>query len=263
VSLLPRLVGMVHLLPLPGSPGFKGSIQEVLDASVAESVALAGAGFPALLVENFGDVPFHADKSDPETVAAMTLAVRAVGDATRLPVGVNVLRNDALSALAIAAVTGAAFIRVNVLIGTMYTDQGPIVGRADELARRRAVVAHQVEIWADVMVKHATPPPGLDIRQAAEDTVTRGMADAVIVSGSGTGMEPDLHEAGLVRSVIPKETRLVIGSGAGVENLGRLADVADTVIVGSSLKADGSAASPLDMARVASFMKTARHHGLV
>ncbi len=238
-------------------------MDEVLDSAVADAVSLAGAGFPALLVENFGDVPFHAETSDPETVAAMSLAARAVSDASGLPFGVNVLRNDALSALGIALVTGAAFIRVNVLTGLMYTDQGPIVGRADELARRRAALAPGIEIWADLMVKHATPPPGLDIRQAAEDTVIRGLADAVIVSGAGTGLEPDLQEAALARSVIPKGTRLVIGSGAGVENLGRLVEVADTVIVGSSLKADGTANSQLDMARVAPFIEAARHHGLV
>ncbi len=253
---------MIHLLPLPGSPGYKGSIDEVLETAAGDATTLADAGFPALLVENFGDVPFHADTSDPETVAAMTLAAKVVGDATALPFGVNVLRNDALSALGIAAVTGAAFIRVNVLTGVMYTDQGPIVGRADELARRRAALAPEVEIWADVLVKHATPPPGLDIRQAAEDTVSRGLADAVIVSGAGTGLEPDLEEAGLARSVIPKDTRLVIGSGAEVGNLGRLVEVADTVIVGSSLKADGNATERLDPGRVSAFIEAARHLGL-
>ena len=263
MSPIPRLVGMVHLLPLPGSPGFKGSVDEVLEAAVADAVTLAGAGFPALLIENFGDVPFHADRSDPETVAAMTLAARMVSDATGLPFGVNVLRNDALTALAIAAVAGAAFIRVNVLTGVMYTDQGPIVGRADELARRRAALAPGVEVWADVLVKHATPPPGLDIRQATEDTVSRGLADAVIVSGAGTGLEPDLQEAALARSVLPKDTRLVVGSGAEVGNLGRLVEVADTVIVGSYLKLDGVANEPLDPGRVSAFIETARHHGLI
>jgi uncharacterized protein len=263
VSRVPRLVGMIHLLPLPASPGFKGSIQEVVETSITEARILADSGFPALLVENFGDVPFHSDQSDPETIAAMTLAVRAISEATKLPLGVNLLRNDALGALAIAAVTGAEFIRVNVLTGIMYTDQGPIVGRADELARRRATLAPEIEIWADVMVKHATPPHGLDIRQAAEDTVARGLADAVIVSGPGTGVEPDLHEAGLVRSVIPEGTRLVVGSGAGTGNLGRLAEVADAVIVGSSIKVDGVATSPLDPSRAASFIAEARSHGLV
>jgi hypothetical protein len=215
------------------------------------------------MVENFGDAPFRADTSDPETIAAMALAVRGVVEQTDLPVGVNVLRNDALSALAIASVAGAQFIRVNVLTGLMYTDQGPIVGRADEVARRRAVLGPEIEVWADVMVKHATPPPGLDMEQAVEDTVVRGLADAVIVSGTGTGVEPDADEAARARSVLPKGVRLVIGSGAGVDNLGSLADVADTIIVGSSLKMDGNANEGLDPERVAAFMEAARHHGLV
>ena len=126
------------------------------------------------------------------------------------------------------------------------------------MARGRAALASKVEIWADVLVKHATPPPGLDIRQAAEDTVSRGLADAVIVSGAGTGLEPDLEEARLARSVIPKDT----GSGAEVGNLGGLVEVADTVIVGSSLKADGNATERLDPGRVSAFIEAARHLGL-
>jgi membrane complex biogenesis BtpA family protein len=238
-------------------------MDRVLQTAVDEATTLAGAGFPSLMVENFGDAPFRADTSDPETIAAMTLAVGAVLQETGLPVGVNVLRNDALSALAIAAVTGAGFIRVNVLTGVMYTDQGPIVGRADALARRRSWLAPDVEVWADVMVKHATPPPGLGIEQAVEDTVLRGGADAVIVSGSGTGVAPDTDQAARARAVLPKGTRLVIGSGAGADNLGTLAQVADTVIVGSSLKVDGVATERLDQRRVAAFLETARHHGLV
>ncbi|HSO49186.1 MAG TPA: BtpA/SgcQ family protein, partial [Acidimicrobiia bacterium] len=174
---------MIHLLALPGAPRFNGSIDEIVNAAVSDAEALRGAGFPALLVENFGDAPFHADRVEPETIAAMTVAVEAVIAATSLPVGVNVLRNDAIGALGVAAVTGARFIRVNVLTDLMYTDQGPIVGRAAELLRRRRVLAPDVEIWADVMVKHATPPPGLEPAHAALDTVERGLADAVIVSG--------------------------------------------------------------------------------
>lgn len=260
---LPRLVGMVHLLPLPGAPGFGGSFDQVVDTAVEDARLLAEAGFPALMIENFGDVPFFADRVPPETVAGITTSVRAVDEATGLAIGVNVLRNDALSALAVASVTGAGFIRVNVLTGTMYTDQGPIVGRAAEIARSRAVIAPDVEVWADVMVKHATPPPGLDARRAAEDTVERGLADAVIVSGSGTGAEPDVHEAMVVRAAIPASTRLVIGSGASVGNLGSLMEVADTVIVGSALKIDGSAANRVDPARAESFVAAAADHGLL
>jgi len=263
VSGLPHLVGMIHLLPLPGAPQFQGSIDEVLDAAVSDAQALQGAGFPALLVENFGDAPFRADRVEPETVAAMTRAVEAVITATGLPIGVNVLRNDAMAALGIAAVTGVRFIRVNVLTGVMYTDQGPIVGRAAELLRRRRELAPDLEIWADVMVKHATPPPGLEPGQAALDTVERGLADAVIVSGPGTGEEPDLEVGRAIRSAVPKGTRIVIGSGASAGNLARLMDFADSVIVGSGVKVDNHASNRVDQLKAAAFVEAAADHGLL
>jgi len=263
VSGLPHLVGMIHLLPLPGSPRFQGSIDQVLDTAGSDAIALQSAGFPALLVENFGDAPFHRDRVPAETVAAMTRAVEVVSEASGLPVGVNVLRNDAMSALGIAAATGARFIRVNVLTGVMYTDQGPITGRAADLLRRRGFLAPEVEIWADVMVKHATPPPGLDPRQAALDTVERGLADAVIVSGSGTGESPEIDVVRAVRSAVPTGTRVVIGSGASVDNLSRLIEHADSVIVGSGVKVDNVARNRVDQLKAAAFAEAAADHGLL
>lgn len=263
MSNLPHLVGMVHLQALPGSPRFDGSLQTVVGTAVSDALALTTAGFPALMVENFGDVPFFPDRVPPVTVAAITTALNAISAAADIPVGVNVLRNDGMAGLGVAAATGAAFVRVNVLTGVMYTDQGPIVGRAAELLRERATIAPDVEIWADVMVKHATPPPGLDARQAAADTVERGLADAVIVSGSGTGAEPDIHEAMTVRAAMPRETRLVIGSGASAENLSGLMEVADAVVVGSALKVGGDPNDRVDPARAEAFVKAASDHGLL
>ena len=252
---------MVHLLALPGSPSFGGSIDEVITTAVTDAEMLIEAGFPALMVENFADVPFYADQVPAETVAALAVAVHEV-TGTGVPVGVNVLRNDGLAALGIAAATEARFIRINVLTGMMITDQGPIVGRAAEIQRARTVLCPDVEVWADVMVKHAVPPAGLDAYQAAIDTVERGLADAVIVSGSGTGVEPDLEEARVVRTAVP-ETRIVIGSGANEDNLDHLLDVADSVIVGSSIKLDGEATNRPDRSRVERFVKKASEHGLI
>lgn len=254
---------MIHLGPLPGSPGFEGSIDRVLGLALDDAAKLSQAGFPALMVENFGDAPFFPDSVPPETVAALTRAVDALTMTTNLPIGVNVLRNDAMSALAIAAVTGAAMIRVNVFTGVMYTDQGPIVGRAAELLRKRAELDASTEIWADVMVKHATPPPGFDVRQSAEDTVKRGHADAVIVSGPGTGSSPDLDRLESVRRAIGSDARLVVGSGATPENLETLHALADTVIVGSYTKHDGLATNPVDTRRAEEVAEAARSCGLL
>jgi uncharacterized protein len=258
---LPRLVGMVHLLPLPGSPGFGGSTDEVLETAAEDARVLTDAGFPALMVENFGDAPFFAESVPAETTAAMAIAVSAVAE-TGATIGVNVLRNDAAAALGIAAATGADFIRVNVLTGIMYTDQGPITGKAAEIARVRSRLAPDIEIWADVLVKHAVAPPGTDIRQVARDTIERGGADALIVSGAGTGDELDLDEAAAVRDAVPDRTRLVAGSGVKAENLDRLLSVVDTIIVGSSIKAEGDPNQRPDPLRAKAFMERAAERGL-
>jgi membrane complex biogenesis BtpA family protein len=252
---------MVHLLPLPGSPGFSGSIDEVLETAVEDARVLTDAGFPALMVENFGDAPFFSESVPAETIAAMAIAVSGIAE-TGATIGVNVLRNDAAAALGIAAATGAAFIRVNVLTGIMYTDQGPITGKAAELSRAQSRLAPDVEIWADVLVKHAVAPSGTDIRQVALDTIERGGADALIVSGAGTGGELDLDQAAAVRDAIPDGTRLVAGSGVTTENLDRLLSVVDTFLVGSSIKADGNANNRPDPLRAKAFMEQAAERGL-
>jgi membrane complex biogenesis BtpA family protein len=192
----------------------------------------------------------------------MSVATAAVASCG-VPFGVNVLRNDGSAALGIAASTGASLIRVNVLAGLMNTDQGPMVGRAAELLRKRAALCPDVEIWADVMVKHASPPPGLDAAQAALDTVERGLADALIVSGSGTGAEVDLEQAREVAGAVPEETRIVIGSGATADNLESVMTLADSVIVGSWLKIDGVATNRPDPARVGEFVRQASASGLL
>jgi uncharacterized protein len=259
---LPRLVGMVHLLPLPGSPRFDRSIDEVLSIASEDARVLVDAGFPALMVENFGDAPFFADHVPAETVAAMTLAVDRV-TSLGVPVGVNVLRNDALAALGIAAATGARFVRVNVLTGVMYTDQGPIAGRAAEVQRRRQTLAPEVEIWADVMVKHATAPAGVDAQQAAIDTAERGLADALIVSGSGTGKAIDVNMARDVRQAVTDGMRVVAGSGVTASNIDPLLQWVDSVLVGSSIKVDGNPNNRPDPLRAKAFVESAAERGLV
>lgn len=253
---------MVHLGPLPGAPGFDGDFEAVLERAVADALALADAGFDALMIENYGDVPFFADNVPPITVAAMARAVATVRAAVSQPLGVNVLRNDGMAALSIAATCGAQFIRINVLSGAMYADQGLVSGRAAEIVRARAAWAPEIEILADVLVKHAAPPSGLTLEQAASDTYHRGMADALVVSGAATGRAPDQKTIVKVREAVP-DAPLLIGSGATRRNVSRLLEAADGVIVGTDLKTKGNVENPVDPKRAAAMVKAAaeRHGG--
>jgi len=253
---IPRLVGMVHLGPLPGSPAFDGDLDSIITAATADAERIAEAGFDGIMIENFRDAPFYASNVPKVTIASLTTAVNAAYEASRLPVGVNVLRNDGLGALGIAAATPATFVRINVLSGTMYTDQGPIVGQAAEVARLRSQICPDVAIMADIFVKHATPPAGLTLADATNDLVERGGADAVVVSGAGTGAPADLDQLATVVGL--SHLPVYLGSGATTDNVDEMLAIADGAIVGTSIKVDGVATNPVDLEAAADFVKAAR-----
>ncbi len=242
-----KLIGMIHLLPLPGAPGFRGSLAEAADRALGDAEILAAAGFDGMLVENYGDAPFFKDAVPALTVASMTTIVRAVRELATLPLGVQVLRNDALSALAVAAATGADFIRVNVLAGAMSTDQGIIEGRAAEVLRFRAMHAPDARIWADVHVKHARPLAAESIAEAARDLETRAGADVIIVSGKGTGEETPIDSLRQVRATV--SLPLAVGSGITAENLSGYIPLAEYAIVGTAIKQEGKTVNMVDRAK--------------
>lgn len=249
----PLLVGVVHLAPTPGSPRATGSgaLGELVERAVDDARAWVAGGADALVVENFGDVPFHATAVPPETVAAMALAIGAVrAAAPDLPVGVNVLRNDARAALGLAAATGAAFVRINVHAGVMITDQGRIEGRAAETVRERDRLCPDVKLLCDVHVKHAVPVAGETIEQATSDLVERALADAVIVSGAGTGSPPTPERVARVARAAGR-VPVLLGSGVTSANARELVlPSAAGAILGTAAKEDGDVHRPVDPDRV-------------
>ena len=251
-----RLIGMVHLGPLPGSPAFSGDMDAILRNAVADATVLADAGFDAILIENFGDAPFFADDVPDATVASITRAATEVRSAVSIPIGINVLRNDAIAAISIASAVGASFVRINVLTGAMTTDQGPIVGKAAEVARLRTALGSHIEIAADVMVKHAVPPPGLTMADAARDTWERGGADALVVSGSSTGDPVAAGDLKALRDAVP-DAPILIGSGANSATVADLLRIANGVIVGTAIKVGGSTTAAVDPAAAAALVAAA------
>lgn len=233
-----HLVGVIHLAPLPGSPRSSLSAAECARSAAEDARALAAAGFDAIIVENFGDAPFFATKVPPVTVAAMTACAIAVREAAAAPrLGINVLRNDAESALAVAVASAATFVRINVHIGARVTDQGVIQGDAATTLRlRKALGGEGIAIWGDVDVKHSAPlGPPRPLEQEVCDLTKRGGAEVVLVTGEGTGKGVDLAKLERVKRASPNHPVLV-ASGATIESLSDLAKVADGVIVGTALR---------------------------
>jgi hypothetical protein len=251
------IIGVVHLLPLPTSPRWGGSLKAVIDRAEQEATALASGGVDGIIVENFFDAPFPKNQVDPAVVSAMTVVVQRIQNMVTLPIGINVLRNDAKSAMAIASCVRAQFIRVNVLSGVMATDQGLIEGEAHHLLRYRRELGSDVKIFADVLVKHARPLSSPNLSVAVQDTIERGLADAVILSGWATGSPPNREDLELA-SQAAGGTPVFIGSGASWENVATLLGAADGVIVSSSLKRHGRREQTIDPIRVSQFVEAAR-----
>ncbi|MCA9531366.1 MAG: BtpA/SgcQ family protein [Myxococcales bacterium] len=257
------VIGAVHLRPMPGDPRYAGGGFDAVErAALADAEALVDGGVDGLIVENFGSAPYPRgdarQRTAPEQVAAMAIVVRELVRRFAVPVGVNCLRNDVMSALGVAAAAGAAFVRSNLHVGVYLTDQGLLEGEAfDTLRYRRAIGAEGVAILADVLVKHGAPLVPTTPAAATEECFSRGLADAVVVSGVATGaaVDPDvLSEARRAAGARP----VFIGSGFRPETVAPLASMANGAIVGTWLKCDGEVDRPVDPARVRALSARAR-----
>ncbi len=252
------VIGMVHLKALAGSPGYGGDPAAVLEAALGDAQALAAGGVDAVMLENFWDVPFYPASVPAATVAQVTAVALELRRRLDLPLGVNVLRNDGLAALAAAHAAGADFIRVNVLIAARLTDQGIVHGIAHDLLReRRSLGAERIRILADVRVKHSAPLGDYPLAEEVEDTLLRGGADAVVVSGTGTGKGTDPEEVRRVKAAAG-EAPVLVGSGVTAATVSEFREAADGFIVGTALKRDGRVDRPVDPDRVRALLAALR-----
>ncbi len=249
------LVGVIHCPPLPGSPRAR-PLEETLVSVERDARTLVLAGFDLTMIENYGDAPFFAERVPAVTIAAMTacaLAAKRAGG----KLGVNVLRNDAEAALSVAACVGASCIRVNVHTGARVTDQGLVQGRAAETVRLRdSLHKSEVAIWADVDVKHSAPLGVRPMEDEVSDAVERGLCDAVLVTGYGTGQSVDLDTLMRVKRI--SKVPVYAASGVTHDTVREILSACDGVIVGSALRADGKAGGPIDPKRAAEFVARAR-----
>ncbi len=252
-----RIIGMLHVPALPGSPRNELVVNQIMDWVLQDAGILTNGGVDALILENFGDAPFYPRRVPPHTVAYLTAIACEVKRQFKLPLGINVLRNDAISAIAIASAVSAEFIRVNIHTGARLTDQGLIEGRAHETIRYRQSLGSPILVFADVDVKHSAPLASRPLEEEVEETASRGCADALIVTGSTTGKQTaldDLKSAKRAAGPIP----VFAGSGVDANNVGGILKIADGVIVGTSLKRAGITTNPVDADRVKAFMAAAR-----
>ena len=247
------LIGVLHLLPLPGAPRYDGAIQKVYDHALSELAIFKTHAIDSVIVENFRDIPYYPGRVPAETIAALAAVSREVVRAAGMPVGVNVLRSDGEAAVAIAAAAGAHYVRVNVHMGAVVSEQGIIEGMSQLSVRLRSALRSNALICADVGVKHAAALAGRGLTTDARDLAERGLADVLIVSGERTGAETNVADVDEVRAATTLP--LLVGSGATPDNIHTLLPKVNGVIVGSYFKTDGVGDNAVDDARVQTFAR--------
>ena len=253
------VIGMIHLWPLPGAPGYTGSgMNPILDHARRDAEALLEGGVDGLIVENMWDLPYYvATQVQLEGVTAQAVAARAIKDMAGIPVGVNVIHNGWQAELAIAVAAGLDFTRVCILTGARLWDTGDLDRgcAADLLRRRKELGAEHIKLFADVDKKHSLPFPGLDLETHIEWTEFY-RADALIVSGRMTGDAPPLEKVRRAKAAAKRP--ILMGSGTTAANIAEFLQYADGAIVGSSLKIDGIAENAVDLKRVRSYMEAVK-----
>lgn len=254
------LIGMIHCPPFPGAPRYRGtSRDDILSFCLRDAERLVTGGMHGLIVENHGDIPFSKpDDIGPETSAFMSVVADRIGREFGVPMGINVLANAPIPAFAIAAASGAAFIRVNQWANAYVANEGFMEGRAAEALRYRAQLrAEGIRVFADSHVKHGSHAITAD-RSVTE--LTRDLAffdaDAVIATGQRTGDSAALDEIDTVCAAT--HLPVLVGSGVTPDNIVPILERVDAVIVASSLKEGGVWWNPVEAARVSAFVKAAQ-----
>lgn len=250
------IIGVVHLAPLPGAPRYSGEdIELVYQRGLDDARGYLAGGCDAVIIENHGDIPFSKpDDIGHETSAYMAVISDRIRRELGRPIGVNVLANAAIPALAIASAAGAGFVRVNQWANAYVANEGFIEGEAARAMRYRARLnARGIRIFADAHVKHGAHAIVGDrpVEEQVKDVVFFD-ADVVIATGQRTGHAADLGYIGMIKQAAGLPT--LVGSGVTPDNVNDILSVADGVIVASSLKYDGVWWNAVDPQRVKDFV---------
>jgi uncharacterized protein len=251
------VIAMAHFPPLPGTPRHvRGtSLDEMVDHVRTDVGHLLDGGVDGVMFCNEDDRPYSLSVGSeiPATMAAVIAEVRP----RDRPFGVDILW-DAHAAMALAAATGAAFMR-EVVTGVYESDMGLWTPDAAALLRyRRQLDADDVLVMGNITPEFSSPLGSRSVAQRARSAVTSSLLDVLLIAGPMAGAEPDLETLREAKDAVDGQVPVLMNTGARAENVARYLEVADGVIVGSGLKVDGQTWNPVDPARVTAFMTAVR-----
>jgi len=248
------IVGMVHFLPLPGSPLYDadGGMSRIVDHASADILALQSGGIDAVMFGNEGDRPYLL-KATPESLAAMASAIGEVKHLIDRPFGVDYLW-DPVASVALAVASGATFAR-EIFTGVYDSDMGLWAPDGAAALRLRSQSGREdLKLLFNINAEFASPVGTRTISERAASAVFSSLADIVLVSGPMTGQPAESGDLKLVKEALP-DTPVFANTGVKIENVADVLKIADGAVVGTHFKKDGITWNAVDKERVARFME--------
>lgn len=239
-----RLVGVLHLPPLPGAVNYEGRVvAEIAEAAAEDAILLAKAGFTHVMVQDASDNP-QPTLAETPTVAALAAVGARVAQAVDIPLGVVIGHNDGPASVAVAHAIGARFVRVKVLTGVSAGASGFIQGCAYEVAQMKRLLGSDVAVWADAHEATSVSMAG-GLEWAAREAISFGGADTIVVTRD-SGVDDALSTIAELRTALPDDTPLVIGGRVTLATLSHAVAGSDGAIIGSALKTSSDYSARVD-----------------
>ncbi|MBP0724145.1 membrane biogenesis protein [Bacillus sp. RG28] len=205
------ILGMIHL---------KGeNREEKLEIAKSEIDQLIENGIDAVIIENYFGSP-----EDVEEVLKYIYKERK-----DIIYGVNILDDDQ-KGFELANKYEAKFIQIDSVSGHLEIDKDEMYDEFIQKMREQT----NAFVLGGVRFKYQ---PYLSGRTLEEDLkIGMRRCDAIVVTGTGTGIETNLDKIKEFRAIIGDEFSLIVGAGLTAENFSNQLELADGAIIGSYLK---------------------------
>jgi len=229
-----RLVGVLHLPPLPGAANYTGQpVREMAEAAAQDALILQRAGFTDVMIQDASDNPQPVTVSAP-AIAALAVVGAEIRRRSDVSMGVVAGHNDGVAAVAIAHAIDAQFVRVKVLTGVAVGPTGWMEGCALQVAQMKRLLGSHVDVWADAHEATSRALTG-DVRWAAAEALSFGGADALVITRD-SGVPDAIDDISAVRAALGGDARLMIGGRVNADTLEAAMRGSDGAILGSVLK---------------------------
>ena len=229
------IIGMIHMAG-----------DKPVDRALEELALLEREGVDGAIVENY-----HT--RDLNLIEAV-LKVTSVSS-FKMAIGVNILPNNFSHAMNLVQRYNGKFIQLDYISGTY--------ARGDHLLELDvAAYTDAKNKYPNIVVLGGVWPKYYELRRFDEKNLPHYLddatkrAEAVVVTGDGTGEETPLSKIQLFRDTIDRHP-LIVGAGLNAKNAYAQLNIADGAIVGSYFK-DGDTEMPMIQERVKEIMDIAK-----